>query len=229
MNKLFYFLAVGLAFTALQVATVEASHDQAHVDEMRATEDSARDTARAAEDSVRQTMRETEDRTRQTVRDTEDSATKARRDLEDSDRQQAEEAMNTAAGGGDGGPDCEAMGAPGSAARTACEAGEGEHHEHDCSEIQDPAGLALCEKAKARGTPPTAAECALVGDPAECLRHAAGGGDGGPDCEAMGAPGSAARTACEAGPASGGDGGPNCEAMGAPGSAARTSCEAGQG
>ena len=114
MNKFVYFMAVGLAFTVLQVTTVEANHDQAHVDEMRATEDSAR-----------QTMRETEDRTRQTVRDTEDSATKARRDLEDSDRQQAEEAMNTAAGGGDGGPDCEAMGAPGSAARTACEAGQG--------------------------------------------------------------------------------------------------------
>ena len=123
MNKLFYFLAVGLAFTALQVATVEASHDQAHVDEMRAAEDSARQTMRETEDRTRQTMRETEDRTRQTVRDTEDSATKTRRDLEDSDRQQAEEAMNTAAGGGDGGPDCEAMGAPGSAARTACEAG----------------------------------------------------------------------------------------------------------
>ena len=103
MNKLFYFLAVGLAFTALQVATVEASHDQAHVDEMRATEDSAR-----------QTMRETEDNTR-----------KAERDREDTARQAAEEAMNTAAGGGDGGPDCEAMGAPGSAARTACEAGQG--------------------------------------------------------------------------------------------------------
>ena len=46
------------------------------------------------------------------------------------------------------------------------------------------------------------------------------------NCEAMGAPGSPARTACEAGS---GDGGPDCEAMGAPGSAARTSCEAGQG
>ena len=51
----------------------------------------------------------------------------------------------------------------------------GEQHEHDCSEIPEAEGRALCETAKARGTPPTAAECALVGDPAECLRHAAGG------------------------------------------------------
>ena len=162
MKKLVYFLMVGLAFTVLQVATVEATHDQAHVDEMRAAEDSARETARGVEDTTRQTARDAEDRTRQTARDAEDTA-----------RQAAEEAMNTAAGGGDGGPDCAAMGAPGSAARTACEAGEGGHH--DCSEIPDAAGRALCETAEARGTPPTAAECALVGDPAECLRHAAGG------------------------------------------------------
>ena len=176
MNKLFYFLAVGLAFTALQVATVEASHDQAHVDEMRATEDSARETMRATEDSARETMRATEDQTRQTMRETEDSERQAARDAEDTALQVAEEAMNTAAGGGDGGPDCEAMGAPGSAARTACEVGEGGHH--DCSEIPDAAGRKLCETAEARGTPPTAAECALVGDPAECLRHATGGGAG---------------------------------------------------
>jgi hypothetical protein len=197
MNKFVYFMAVGLAFTALQVATVEASHDRAHVDEMRAMEDQTRQTMRETEDQTRQTMRETEDQTRQTMRETEDSERQAARDAEDTALQVAEEAMNTAAGGGDGGPDCEAMGAPGSAARTACEVGEGGHH--DCSEIPDAAGRALCETAEARGTPPTAAECALVGDPAECLRHAAGGGDGGPDCEAMGAPGSGARTACEAG------------------------------
>ena len=182
MNKFVYFMAVGLAFTALQVATVEATHDQAHLDEMRATEDSARDTARAAEDSARQTMRETEDRTRQTMRETEDrtrqtmretedSTRQAARDQEDRERQAAEEAMNTAAGAG--GHDCSHH--PTEAARTACEAGEGDHHEHDCSEIPDAAGRALCETAEARGTPPTAAECALVGDPAECLRHAAGG------------------------------------------------------
>ncbi|MEO2044882.1 MAG: hypothetical protein ABGX43_09800 [Nitrospinaceae bacterium] len=176
MNKFVYFMAVGLAFTALQVATVEASHDRAHVDEMRAMEDQTRQTMRETEDSARQTMRETEDQTRQTMRETEDSERQAARDAEDTALQVAEEAMNTAAGGGDGGPDCEAMGAPGSAARTACEVGEGGHH--DCSEIPDAAGRALCETAEARGTPPTAAECALVGDPAECLRHAAGGGHG---------------------------------------------------
>jgi len=132
MNKFVYFMAVGLAFTALQVATVEASHDQAHVDEMRATEDSARDTARAAEDSARQTMRETEDRTRQTMRETEDrtrqtmretedSTRQAARDQEDRERQAAEEAMNTAAGAG--GHDCSHH--PTEAARTACEAGGG--------------------------------------------------------------------------------------------------------
>ena len=114
MKQLVYFLMFGLAFTALQVTTVEAMHDQAHLDEMRATEDSARQTMREQEDSARQTMRETEDRTRQAARYAEDTA-----------RQVAQEAMNTAAGGGDGGPDCEAMGAPGSAARTACEAGQG--------------------------------------------------------------------------------------------------------
>jgi hypothetical protein len=141
MNKFVYFMAVGLAFIALQVATVEASHDQAHVDEMRATEDSALDTARAAEDSARQTMRETEDNARQT-----------RRDTEDRDRQAAADAMNAAAPTGG---------------------------QHDCSEIPDAAGRALCETAEARGTPPTAAECALVGNPADCLSHAAGGGDGG--------------------------------------------------
>ena len=196
MNKFIYFMAIGLAFTALQVATVEASHDQAHVDDMRATEDSERQTmretedntrqtmretedtsrqaAREAEDTSRQTMRETEDTSRQTMREMEDNERQAARDQEDSERQQAEEAMNTAAGGGDGGPDCEAMGAPGSAARTACEAREGEHHEHDCSEIPEPEGKALCEKAKERGTPPTAAECAAM--PTEegrnnCLEH----------------------------------------------------------
>ena len=31
MNKFFYFMAVGLAFTALQVATVEADHEAAHM------------------------------------------------------------------------------------------------------------------------------------------------------------------------------------------------------
>ena len=178
MKQFVYFLMVTLAFTALHVGTVEASHDQAHVDEMRATEDSARETMRATEDQTRQTMRATEDQTRQTMRDAEDSVLQAARDAEDSALQAAREAMNTAADGGDGGPDCEAMGAPGSAARTACEVGEGGHH--DCSEIPDAAGRALCETAEARGTPPTAAECALVGDPAECLRHAAGGGGG--DC-----------------------------------------------
>ena len=70
MNKFVYFLAVGLAFTALQVATVEAAEDcMSH----------PAGPARAA----------------------------------------------CEASGGDGGPDCEAMGAPGSAARTACEAGQG--------------------------------------------------------------------------------------------------------
>ena len=81
MNKFVYFLAVGLAFTVLQGATVEATHDQAHVDEMRATEDSARDTARAAEDSVRQTMRETEDRTQQPARDAGDTARQVKQPL----------------------------------------------------------------------------------------------------------------------------------------------------
>ena len=108
MNKLFYFLAVSLAFTALQIATVEASHDQAHVDEMRATEDSARETMRATEDQTRQTMRATEDSERQ-----------ARREAEDTARQAAEEAMNTAAGAG--GEDC--MHHPAGPARAACEAG----------------------------------------------------------------------------------------------------------
>ena len=102
MNKFVYFMAVGLAFIALQVATVEASHDQAHVDEMRATEDSALDTARAAEDSARQTMRETEDNARQTMRETEDNARQTRRDTEDRDRQAAADAMNAAAGAAGG-------------------------------------------------------------------------------------------------------------------------------
>ena len=210
MNKFVYFMAVGLAFTALQVTTVEAMHDQAHVDEVRATEDSAR-----------QTMRETEDRTRQTARDAEDTARQTRRDAEDTARQAAQEAMNAAAGGTDGGQEgC--MHHPAGPARVACEAGEGGHH--DCSEIPDAAGRALCETAEARGTPPTAAECALVGDPAECLRHAAGGGDGGPDCEAMGASGSAARTACEA---RGNTGGGHEDCIHHPAGPARAACEAG--
>jgi hypothetical protein len=132
MNKFVYFMAVGLAFTALQVAAVEASHDQVHVDDMRATEDSARQTMRATEDSARETMRATEDSTRQTMRgtednarqtrrDTEDNARQTRRDTEDRDRQAAEEAMNTAAGAG--GHDCSHH--PTEAARTACEAGGG--------------------------------------------------------------------------------------------------------
>ena len=59
----------------------------------------------------------------------------------------------------------------------------GEHHEHDCSEIPEPEGKALCEKAKERGTPPTAAECAAM--PTEegrnnCLEHT-GGKPGEPD------------------------------------------------
>ena len=173
MSKFVYFMAVGLAFIALQVATVEASHDQAHVDEMRATEDSALDTARAAEDSARQTMRETEDNARQTRRETEDNARQTRRDTEDRDRQAAADAMNAAAGAGG---DCSHH--PTEAARTACEAAP-TGGQHDCSEIPDAAGRALCETAEARGTPPTAAECALVGNPADCLSHAAGGGDGG--------------------------------------------------
>ena len=172
MKQLVYFLMFGLVFTALQVTTVEAMHDQAHVDEMRAAEDSARETARGVEDTTRQTARDAEDRTRQTARDAEDTARQTRRDAEDTARQAAQEAMNAAAGGTDGGQEgC--MHHPAGPARTACEVGEGGHH--DCSEIPDAAGRALCETAEARGTPPTAAECALVGDPAECLRHAAGG------------------------------------------------------
>ena len=170
MKQLVYFLMFGLVFTALQVTTVEAMHDQAHVDEMRATEDSAL-----------QTARETEDRTRQTMRETEDSTRQAARDQEDRERQAAEEAMNTAAGAG--GHDCSHH--PTEAARTACEADGGAGGQHDCSEIPDAAGRALCETAEARGTPPTAGECAQM--PTEegrnqCMEHAGGMAPGTQEC-----------------------------------------------
>ena len=71
------------------------------------------------------------------------------------------------------GPDCAALPNPDEVA--ACwDAKKGEHNEHDCSEIPEPEGKALCEKAKERGTPPTAEECAQM--PTEegrknCLEH----------------------------------------------------------
>ena len=129
MKQLVYFLMFGLVFTVLQVTTVEAMHDQGHVDEMRATED-----------SERQTMRETEDRTRQTMRETEDSTRQAARDQEDRERQAAEEAMNTAAGAG--GHDCSHH--PTEAARTACEAGQKGAHNDGHHPPPCPAGT-TCE------------------------------------------------------------------------------------
>ena len=98
MNKFVYFMAVGLVFTILQVTTVEASHDRAHVGEMRAMEDQARQTMRETEDQTRQTMRETEDQTRQTARETEDQTRQTARDAEDRALEEAEEARNSAEG-----------------------------------------------------------------------------------------------------------------------------------
>ena len=51
----------------------------------------------------------------------------------------------------------------------------GEHHEKDCSEIPDAAGQALCEKTTAEGRPPTAAECMAMPTEegrANCKEHA---------------------------------------------------------
>ena len=157
MNKFVYFMAVGLAYTALQVATV-AAQDPA-VMEARMAEDAARDAARQAEDEATQAARQAED-----------DATMAASMAED------EAAM--AASGTPGTDPC--MDITPQEDQDACYAASPTGGQHDCSEIPDAAGRALCETAEARGTPPTAAECALVGDPAECLRHAAGGGDGPP-------------------------------------------------
>ena len=195
MKRLGYFLIVGLAFTALQVATVEADHEKAcegMTGEARTTcMDEANKSGPPPGEDPCMTL--------------ETQALK--------DACYAEHAGAHPPGAhppGDGtvpmcgdapcppphGPDCNAE--PTEALKNACfekqstghhgDPGHhppGEHHEHDCSEIPEPEGKALCEKAKERGTPPTAAECAQM--PTEegrnqCMEHAGGMAPGTQEC-----------------------------------------------
>ena len=204
MNKFVYFLAVGLAFTALQVTTVEASHDRAHVDEMRAMEDQTRQTMRETEDQMRQTTRETEDQTRQTAREAEDRAL-----------DEAEEARNSAAGAA-GAPECPEgteCGPPPCPEGTTCEGMD--HHPMMDPRTDPPMPFSPADEAtyqvyadeceSSGGTISEASMAILITPPHNFTRGQVEGlcqesaHDDHPDCETMGAPGSAARTACEAG------------------------------
>lgn len=131
-------MAVGLAFTVLQVATVEATHDPAEIQAARDAEDTQIRTTRETEDTTRQTTRQREDDERLAERLAEDTQLQAARDQDDRDNQAADDAA-MAADHGDGTDPC--MGLSPEAERD-CYANQSDN-QVDCADSAN-AGLAEC-------------------------------------------------------------------------------------
>ena len=173
MKQLVYFIAVGLVFTVLQVATVEADHEGGHMpppmcDPNPACDPTSGNCCPTCDPNPACVMGDPNAKPCCGPTDGPPPQSPTGEAMCFDAATQSQVLCSAMPGAGD--PN---MTPPPSSHPHP----PGEQHEHDCSEIPEAEGRALCETAKARGTPPTAAECAQM--PTEegrnqCMEHVGG-------------------------------------------------------